>query len=345
LGLAYGATIQPPISDTNKVASIFQRRQEEVANQQRQSETRAQSEALVSTLSTIASSLGNADIIDALEKLDNNGTLGRLTEQLADVVTAIKEPHEVKLINPVNLQFRGGIEWTGKYDPKASYHTGDGVMYEGSCYVAVKDTEKAPTDTKSWKFVVSRGEPGKDGISGPQGPKGEKGERGDQGPQGVKGDRGDKGDQGAPGLIGPAGPQGERGRQGERGIKGEQGIQGPSGVGFRGQPGQGVATGGTTGQVLKKASNDDYDTEWVTSSGTGVVETIVAGNNVTVDATDPANPIVNASAQVSDAVYGSDWNGDTTTAPSKNAIYDKIETITAGSGITEELAIAYAVAL
>ncbi len=30
----------------------------------------------------------------------------------------------------------------------------------------------------------------------------------------------------------------------------------------KGEPGEGVPTGGTTGQVLKKASDDDYDTEW-----------------------------------------------------------------------------------
>ena len=44
------------------------------------------------------------------------------------------------------------------------------------------------------------------------------------------------------GSVGPQGPQGE------------QGEQGP--------PGQGVAAGGLTGQVLTKASNTDYDTEW-----------------------------------------------------------------------------------
>ena len=38
------------------------------------------------------------------------------------------------------------------------------------------------------------------------------------------------------------------------------------------------------------------------------------------------------SAAVSDAAYGSGWNGDTTNAPSKNAVYDKIETISGGGG-------------
>lgn len=34
---------------------------------------------------------------------------------------------------------------------------------------------------------------------------------------------------------------------------------------------------------------------------------------------------------VSDTVYGAGWNGDTTTAPSKNAVYDKIESLAGGS--------------
>jgi hypothetical protein len=35
---------------------------------------------------------------------------------------------------------------------------------------------------------------------------------------------------------------------------------------------------------------------------------------------------------ISDAIYGVGWNGDTTTAASKNAIYDKIESLSSGSG-------------
>lgn len=51
-----------------------------------------------------------------------------------------------------------------------------------------------------------------------------------------------------------------------------------------------------------------------------------------------------ADATISDAAYGVGWNGVTDVAPSKNAVYDKIETISAG-GISEVLAIAYATAL
>lgn len=38
-----------------------------------------------------------------------------------------------------------------------------------------------------------------------------------------------------------------------------------------GPPGEGVPTGGTTGQVLTKASNADFDTEWTDTAGSGDV--------------------------------------------------------------------------
>ena len=39
-----------------------------------------------------------------------------------------------------------------------------------------------------------------------------------------------------------------------------------------GTPGQGVPTGGTTGQVLAKASETNYDTIWTTASSGGSVD-------------------------------------------------------------------------
>lgn len=61
----------------------------------------------------------------------------------------------------------------------------------------------------------------------------------------------------------------------------------------------------------------------------GVVQSIVAGDNVTVDSSDPRNPIVSADtgggASISDTAYGTSWNGVTTIAPSKNAVYDQME--------------------
>lgn len=51
------------------------------------------------------------------------------------------------------------------------------------------------------------------------------------------------------------------GTNGAPGTPGETGPQGPTGVG--------VPTGGTSGQVLAKKSDADYDTEWVNQSGGG----------------------------------------------------------------------------
>ena len=77
--------------------------------------------------------------------------------------------------------------------------------------------------------------------------------------------------------------------KGDQGIQGEQGPQG-----IQGENGVGVVAGGTAGQVLAKIDETDYNTEWVDpSAGTGTVDSVVAGTNINVDSTDPANPIVN----------------------------------------------------
>jgi hypothetical protein len=57
------------------------------------------------------------------------------------------------------------------------------------------------------------------------------------------------------------------------------------------QMGNGVPEGGTTGQVLAKASNDDYDTEWVTGGGggSGTVTSVqlAAGTGISLTGTNP----------------------------------------------------------
>lgn len=184
-------------------------------------------------------------------------------------------------------------------------------------------------------------------------------------------------------------------------------------AGRPGADGVGVPAGGTTGQILSKNSNTDYDTEWIAASGTGdmlaatydpqaiaddafaranhtgtqalatisdvtasaaevnVLDGITATTtelNYTDGVTSAIQTQLNAKAADADVVhdtgdetiagvktfssdpiipdeaYGAGWNGSLE-PPTKNAVYDKIETISAGSGISEELAIAYAVAL
>ena len=107
---------------------------------------------------------------------------------------------------------------------------------------------------------------------GPKGDKGDKGDTGNTGPagatgapgaQGPKGDQGDKGDTGDTGPQGVTGPQGIQGVKGDTGNTGPIGATGPAGpTGATGAPGAGVIPGGTTGQILAKASATDYDTLW-----------------------------------------------------------------------------------
>lgn len=70
------------------------------------------------------------------------------------------------------------------------------------------------------------------------------------------------GPQGDIGPIGPQGLQGVQGPQGDQGPIGLTGAQGPQGN--DGADGVGVPAGGTTGQVLVKASGTNYDTKWET---------------------------------------------------------------------------------
>jgi hypothetical protein len=56
------------------------------------------------------------------------------------------------------------------------------------------------------------------------------------------------------------------------------------------------------------------------------------GRSILDDADAAAVRATIGAATVSDTVYGSGWNGDTTVAPSKNAVYDKIEAVIASAG-------------
>lgn len=82
--------------------------------------------------------------------------------------------------------------------------------------------------------------------------------------------KGDAGNQGPRGQQGPAGPAGQTGPAGPTGKTGSQGPAGPAGeTGPDGENGIGVPEGGTTGQILAKKSNTDYDTEWINGGGGG----------------------------------------------------------------------------
>lgn len=79
------------------------------------------------------------------------------------------------------------------------------------------------------------------------------------------------------------------------------GIVGQGEKGDKGDPGVGVPTGGTTGQVLKKASNTNYDTEWADESG-AVLSVDGKTGNVTV------LPTGGTSGQVLSKASGTDYD-------------------------------------
>lgn len=112
------------------------------------------------------------------------------------------------------------------------------------------------------------GEPGVDGSDGVPGADGKTWHNGSGSPSGGVGVDGDfyldttadayygpktSGAWGsATSLIGPAGADGAPGADGDDGAPGNDGAAGV-----------GVPTAGTTGQILAKISNTDYDTEWI----------------------------------------------------------------------------------
>jgi hypothetical protein len=73
------------------------------------------------------------------------------------------------------------------------------------------------------------------------------------------------------GLLAEVGAKGEPGEQGPQGQQGTQGTQG-----IQGAAGQGIAAGGTQGQVIVKSSSNNYETTWSslkTINGTSIAGT------------------------------------------------------------------------
>ncbi|GAB3937026.1 hypothetical protein GCM10028827_40990 [Mucilaginibacter myungsuensis] len=127
------------------------------------------------------------------------------------------------------------------------------------------------------------GAKGDTGDTGPQGPQGEDGDTGPQGPTGdtgATGPQGIKGDTGDQGPAGPKGDTGDTGPQGPQGAKGDTGDAGPAGA--NGATGAGVATGGSTGQVLAKINGTNYNTQWIDPPA-GVTKATLAEVNAGAD--------------------------------------------------------------
>ena len=86
----------------------------------------------------------------------------------------------------------------------------------------------------------------------------------------------------------------------EVGVPGPQGATGANGT--NGTNGQGVPVGGTTGQVLRKASGTNYDTEWAAAgSGSGSVTSVsLAGTGLSIS----GSPITTSGTITANVSYG-----------------------------------------
>ena len=153
-----------------------------------------------------------------------------------------KDGQSFKIVGSVNTV--GELPETSTVEAGTAYFVGT---------TTPRDVYVVNVETSSW---VNQGK-----LQGPEGPQGPKGEKGDTGLQGPKGETGEQGIQGP---EGPRGPQGLKGEKGDTGPKGEKGEKGDTGA-----TGPGVVAGGTTGQVLGKASDNDYDVAWVDQTGGG----------------------------------------------------------------------------
>jgi hypothetical protein len=135
----------------------------------------------------------------------------------------------------------------------------NGLGVDGDFYIDTQaDTIYGPKTSGAWGSPTSLvGPPGDQGVPGDPGADGKTVRNGSGAPSNGLGVDGDFYiDTSADTIYGPksAGAWGS-----------PTSLIGPQGN--PGTPGQGVLTGGLTGQVLKKSSNADYDTEWENESG------------------------------------------------------------------------------
>ncbi len=70
---------------------------------------------------------------------------------------------------------------------EGEYLRGDSVTWDGSVWIAQKDTSGKPGLSSDWRLSVKRGRDGKAGKDGKDGAAGPKGDRGEQGPRGFSG--------------------------------------------------------------------------------------------------------------------------------------------------------------
>jgi len=226
------------------------------------------------------------------------------------IVNAINKLAEKQAIfQPIALNFTGGITPKGAYNAGTAYATGDSVYYtDGSSYVAIQATTgNLPTNTTYWQILASKGDTGAVGGTGATGtstawykdagaPDAGLGSDNDFYLNITNYDIYEK-LTGAWTLIGNF--KGADGSIGTDGVNAEMLTSGA------GAPDAGLGVDGdfyineTNGDLYKKATGAwSVISNIIGPAGNngadGVVQAIVAGTNITVDDTDPANPIISS---------------------------------------------------
>jgi len=176
-----------------------------------------------------------------------------------------------------------GVDWQGAWQAGVTYTPPVAVEYNGTAWLAIQEnTDEFPAENQFWTELITE--------VGPTGPTGPQGNAGPSGQDGADGATGPTGPTGATGPTGPTGPTGAKGDTGEdiailgvlqsvddlpteNNNPGDAYVIGDdlyvwsslgSGewVNAGSTRGAGVADGGTTGQILVKASDDNFDTTW-----------------------------------------------------------------------------------
>ena len=127
-----------------------------------------------------------------------------------------------------------GLVYQGTYSSVTNYAAKDVVIFSGSSYVSLMDSNHGNTPglvAEAWGPLAAQGSTGLTGATGsigavgPPGSPGSVGPPGEQGPQGAQGIAGQMGAQGTPGAMGATGLSGPMG---------PQGVPGPTGLNFQG---------------------------------------------------------------------------------------------------------------
>lgn len=198
-----------------------------------------------------------------------------LANNVNDISNSLKKPIDVVV---ENIDFN-----------KLSEAIGSLTKVTGAKGIDGKDGKDGYTPVKNVDYFD--GIDGKDGIDGIDGVDGYTPIKGIDY---FDGKNGTDGKDGKDGKDGSDGKKGDKGDQGERGFPGQNGRNGLNAHEYYLPIAKPDVLGGI--KVGSGLSMDEQGVLKTTGSGTGIVETIVAGTNITVDSTDPANPIVSSSA-------------------------------------------------